>query len=207
MKKEWKREDKAYYLPKNRPELIEIPLFQYYTIRGTGNPNDPFFGGYISTLYSLSYAIKMSPKQKREPANYIDYTVYPLEGVWSLTEDGIRNYNGILDKNQLSFTLMIRQPDFVTDLYAKDTIERIKIKKPNKLLDEVRFERIEEGKCIQMMHIGSYDAESASFQAMEAFAKDMSLKRVGHIHKEIYISDPGRVAEEKMKTVLRFRVE
>ncbi len=207
MKLDWKKGEKIYYLPKEQPELIDIPEFKYFTVRGRGNPNDPFFAKYISVLYSLSYAIKMSPKQNCAPPDYVEYTVYPLEGVWDLTEEGKNDYRGTLDKNKLLFTLMIRQPGFVTEEYAAETIEKTKRKKPDKLLEEVHFERMLEGKCIQMLHIGGYDAEPASFRMMEEYAKSLHLERINRQHKEIYLSDPGRVEKHKMKTVLRFRVQ
>jgi hypothetical protein len=178
MKLDWKKEEKIYYLPKGKPELVDVPEFTYFTIRGKGNPNDPLFAEYISVLYSLSYAIKMSPKQNCAPPGYVEYTVYPLEGVWDLTEEGKNEYGGTLNKNELVFTLMIRQPDFVTEDY-----------------------------CIQMLHVGSYDDEPASFKLMEAYAQGLHLERTGRQHKEIYLSDPGRVEKDKLKTVLRFKVQ
>jgi len=207
MKIEWKKVDKQYYLPKENPEIVVLPSFRFFTICGEGNPNDPFFGDYISALYSLSYAIKMSPKQGCAAENYVEYTVYPLEGIWDLTDIGKKNYNGLLDKNELKFKMMIRQPEFVTEEYAKETIERTKKKKSNRLLEQVVFENIEEGKCIQMLHIGSYDAEPESCSIMEEYAKEQNLVRIDKKHKEIYLSDPGKTAKEKLKTVLRFQVK
>lgn len=206
MKIEWRKIDKQYYLPKDKPEEIIIPRFKYFTICGEGNPNDPLFGEFISVLYSLSYAIKMSPKQGNALENYVEYTVYPLEGIWDLTDIGRKNYNGILDKDELKFKMMIRQPEFVTEEYAQETIERTKIKKRNKLLEQVVFESIEEGKCIQMLHIGSYDDEPRSFKFMEEYARGLNLKRTERKHKEIYLSDPVKTKQDKLKTVLRFQV-
>ena len=101
---------------------------------------------------------------------------------------------------------MIRQPDFVTEDLAYDTLERTKIKKPHLLLEKVKFETIEEGSCVQMLHIGSYDSEPDSFKIMEEFAKSLNLSRTSHQHREIYLSDPRKVPPEKLKTVLRFKV-
>lgn len=207
MKLDWKKDDKTLYLPKKIPELVEVPSMSFFTLRGQGNPNDSFFGDYVAALYAVSYAVKMSPRNKCAPDHYVEYTVYPLEGVWDLTEEGIRTYDGTLDKDKLAFILMIRQPDFVTEAYALDTIERTKAKKPNPILGDVRFERIAEGLCVQMLHIGGYDEEPASFADMEAFAEGRGLKRVSKAHREIYLSDPKRTAREKLKTVLRFKVK
>jgi hypothetical protein len=207
MKLDWKREDKALYLPKNSPELMEVPSFSFFTVHGQGNPNDSFFGEYVAALYALSYAVKMSPKSNCAPEGYVEYSVYPLEGIWDLTEEGIRTYDGTLDKEKLAFTLMIRQPDFVTEDYAREIIERTRLKKPNPALGVARFIRLKEGSCVQMLHVGGYDDEPASFAAMEAFAKERGYKRASKTHREIYLSDPKKTAREKLKTVLRFKVE
>jgi len=207
MKHEWKKLEKKFYLPKNNPEKIVVPKFKFFTIKGKGNPNDDFFAQYIGVLYSLSYAIKMSTKTGIAPENYHEYMVYPLEGVWDIDEAAKKNYTGILDKNSLLFNLMIRQPDFVTDDFASDILARTKKKKPHELLDAVNFETIEEGDCIQMLHLGSYDNEPKSFKQMEMFATECNLKRKSLVHREIYLSDARKTASEKLKTVLRFQVE
>ena len=206
MKKEWRKEEKNIYLPKNAPELITIPAFKFFMIEGEGNPNEPFFEEYISVLYALSYAVKMSPKSGNAPAGYEEYTVYPLEGVWDISESAKAENKTALDKNQLVFNLMIRQPDFVTDEYAASIIALTKKKKPHALLDNVKFGTIEEGPCVQMLHMGSYDAEPASFELMEAFAARQGVKRTSKIHREIYLSDPRKVSPDQLKTVLRFQV-
>jgi hypothetical protein len=207
MKYDWKKDDKQYYLPKVRPETIVMPEFRFFSIEGKGNPNDDFFAEYIGVLYSLSYAVKMSPKQGFAPKDYFDYTVFPLEGVWDIDDDAKNNFNGIIDKNSLVFKLMIRQPGFVTNDFALESIERTKKKKPHVLLNNVKFEAIEEGLCVQMLHSGSYDNEPVSFKMMEEFTTLENLKRTSHRHREIYLSDARKVPAEKLKTVLRFQVK
>ena len=207
MKHEWKKNEKHFYLPKNKPELISIPKFKFFTIEGSGNPNDDFFAEYIGVLYSLSYGIKMSPKKGIEPKGYFDYTVYPLEGVWDLNEEAKKSFNGTINKNDLVFKLMIRQPDFVESDFALQILEYTKKKKPHDLLEKVRFEEIIEGDCIQMLHIGSYDDEPASFRIMESFAKQENYRRKTKTHREIYLSDARKVSPEKLKTVLRVCIE
>ena len=207
MKHDWKKNDKQFYLPKEKPELTTIPEFKFFSIEGKGNPNDDFFAEYVSILYSLSYAVKMSPKQGCAPKDYFEFAVFPLEGVWDIDDQAKESYNGTLDKNSLVFNLMIRQPAFVSEGYALETIERVKKKKPHKLLDKVRFETIEEGACVQMLHCGSYDSEPESFKKMTLFAHEKGLTRMYMNHREIYLSDARKDAPEKLKTVLRFRVE
>jgi hypothetical protein len=206
MKHDWKKNDKQFYLPKNKPETIVIPEFKFFSIEGKGNPNDDYFAEYIGVLYSMSYAVKMSPKQGFAPKDYADYSVFPLEGVWDIAEEAKKNFNGVLDKDSLVFKLMMRQPDFVTSEFALETIERIQKKKPHQLLEKVKFEAIEDGLCVQMLHEGSYDSEPASFHKMQEFADTNNLKRISHIHREIYLSDARKVSAEKLRTVLRFKV-
>ena len=206
MKHDWKKEEKAFYAPKNKPEQVYLPAMNFFSIRGEGNPNHPAFAEYIAVLYSLSYAVKMSPKSGRAPVGYYEYSVYPLEGVWDITEDAKQKPMETLDKDALVFNLMIRQPDFVTNAYASDVIEQVKKKKPHSLLDKVRFETIEEENCVQLLHLGSYDNEAQSFATMEAFAESEGLVRKYKTHREIYLSDARKTVTEKLKTILRFQV-
>ena len=204
MKIEWRKHEKAYYLPKNVPEKILVPSFNFFSIKGTGNPNSAVFGDCIAALYSLSYAVKMSYKWDAPPEMYSEYTVYPLEGVWDIA-DKSKYVEGFLNKDNLVFELMIRQPDFVTAEFAKHILNITKQKKPNPLLDFIDFKSVEDGLCIQMLHLGSYDDEPTSFERMEQYAVENNLKRVSKIHREIYLSDPRKTVEEKLKTVLRFK--
>ncbi|MBU1074575.1 GyrI-like domain-containing protein, partial [Patescibacteria group bacterium] len=111
------------------------------------------------------------------------------------------------NKNDLVFNLMIRQPEFVTNDFFKKLLGIMKKEKPLALLDKVKYKQIEDGKCIQMMHVGSYDDEPASFKLMEEFAEEQGLKRASRKHREIYITDARKVAPERSKTVLRFKVK
>jgi hypothetical protein len=207
MKLDWKKQDKKYYLPKEEPELVHIPELKFFSIRGQGNPNDDFFGNYIQVLYSLSYAIKMSPKSGLAPLDYFEYSVYPLEGIWDLKENAKIETKSLFDKNDLEFNLMIRQPDFVNADFANKIINIVKKKKPNNLLENVIFETITDGKCIQMLHVGPYDNEPASFKQMEEFTVKLGLIRPVHYHREIYLSDVRKVSPNKLKTVLRYKVQ
>ena len=205
MKYEWKKQAKELYLPKNKPEIVTVPNFKFFMIDGKGNPNDEEFFEAIGVLYSFSYAIKMLPKKDIIPEGYFDYTVFPLEGIWDLAEEA--RALEILDKNSLIYTIMIRQPDFVTDELVQKVIKDVKTKKPHALLDKVKFNSIEDGFCVQMLHLGSYDDEPKSFSIMEDYCMQNNLKRTTKIHREIYISDARKIQPDKLKTVLRFKVE
>jgi hypothetical protein len=198
--------EKNFYLPKKKPGIIEIPKFNFFSVSGKGNPNDEFFKEYIGVLYSLSYAVRMSPKNGYAPDGYYEYTVFPLEGVWDISEEAKKNFSE-LNKDDFVFDMMIRQPDFVDETYAEKIIQITKKNKPHELLDEVKFVSIEEGKCVQMMHMGSYDSEPESFKMMAEFTSEQGFKRSSKKHREIYLSDPRRANPEKLKTVLRFRIE
>lgn len=203
---EWKKTEKEFYLPGTRPEFKVIPPYRFFSIKGKGDPNDKAFAEYIGVLYSLSYGVKMSPKKGFAPSGYFEYSVYPLEGVWDISEEAKKLPSLKLDKSSLVFNLMIRQPDFVTEEFAAEIISKTKIKKPHPLLGDVSFNTIAEGPCIQMMHIGSYDDEPASFRLMEDFCNEKNYKRESKIHREIYISDARKVNKDKLKTVLRFKI-
>jgi hypothetical protein len=203
---EWKKAEKKFYLPGTKPELIRIPAYRFFSIEGKGDPNDKFFAEYIGVLYSLSYAVKMFPKKGVAPEGYHEYKVYPLEGVWDISDEAKKNPSAKLDKSTLIFKLMIRQPDFVTQEFADEIIELTRKKKPHALLENVIFNASEEGNCVQMMHIGSYDDEPESFRKMEDFCLENNFKRESKRHREIYLSDVRKVSPEKLKTVLRFKI-
>ncbi len=207
-KHEWRKKEKYYYIPKAKPEVVDIENFKFIQIKGSGNPNSEEFSQKIGTLYSIAYAIKMMPKKDYTLDGYFEYTVYPLEGVWSLDEEGIEKMkNNIFDKDNLTYNLMIRQPEFVTKEFFDIALQRTKTKKDNKYLDDVVFGEIEDGMCIQMMHIGSYDDEPKTFKVMQEFCQENNLNIKSMNHREIYISDFRKTAKEKLKTVLRYRVE
>lgn len=147
----------------------------------------------------------MMPKQGYTPEGYFEYTVYPLEGIWDLTEEGRKLDK--LNKDELVYTLMIRQPDFVNEEIVERAFERIRKKKPHKYLNDVRFDTMEDGLCVQMLHVGPYDNEPETFKIMDEFTMNNNLERVSLIYKEIYLSDVRRVQPEKLKTVLRYKVK
>lgn len=206
MKHEWRKAEKGLYLPKNHPIHILVPEMKFFTIQGKGNPNDPAFENYVAALYALSYAVRMSYKKGLAPDGYFEYTVYPLEGVWDISEEAKVKNSGTLDKDELVFTLMIRQPDFVDKPFFEKMLVLTRQNKPIPLLDKVKFESLNEGDCVQMMHLGTYDDEPATFAKMEDWALENGWKRLSKIHREIYLADPRKTDPEKLKTVLRFQV-
>lgn len=205
MKHEWRKHEKDLYLAKQIPRLLTIPKQKYLVIKGIGNPNDEEFSEKIGVLYSMAYAIRMMPKQGYTPKGYFEYTVYPLEGIWDLTEEGRKL--DMLDKDELVYSLMIRQPDFVTQEIVDKAFESTQKKKPHRFLQNVIFTTIEDGLCIQMLHVGSYDEEPTSFKVMQEFEIANNLERREFVHREIYLSDFRKVEASKLKTVLRYSVQ
>lgn len=207
MKLDWKKDDKRYYLPKAEPEYALIPPYKFFAIDGAGDPNGQEFPAYIEALYVASYALKMSPKKGNAPADYVDYAIYPLEGVWDISDEA-KARGGAWDKGSLVFTLMMRQPDFLSEDFALSVIKTLAATKAKKnpLIGRLSFQLIEEGPCVQMLHLGPYDDEPASFARMEVFAIERGLTRRSKIHREIYLSDARRVEPAKLRTVLRFKV-
>lgn len=207
MKHEWRKREKKIYLPKAKPEIVDIPTFQFITIDGAGNPGGKLFSECVGALYSLAYGIKMSAKKKMGSHGFYDFTVYPLEGIWDITEEAKKDFSGTINKDDLVYKLMIRQPDFNEADYLREILNKLKSKSSNRLLEKLAFEEITDGKCIQMLHVGSYDNEPESFAEMEKFAAENGVKRLSKVHREIYLSDARKVATEKLKTVLRFQLE
>lgn len=200
---DYKKHYKSLYLPKAEPTIIDVPRLSYIMISDTGNPNGERFVENVEALYSLSYAVKMSCKSNDVPEGYYEYTVFPLEGVWDLLDKSKPS----TDKDNYMYTIMIRQPDFLTDeLFAK-FLEKTKIKKTNPSLDKVVFGEMTEGLCCQLMHIGSFDDEPASFARMDDFCEKNGYERSELTHREVYLSDPRKTEASKMKTVLRYAVK
>lgn len=202
-KVDYKKDYKQLYMPKTVPEIVEAPSIPFLMISGSGDPNGEDFARATEALYSLSYAVKMSYKNDDVPAGYYEYTVFPLEGVWDLLD----YTKPATDKSNYKYTIMIRQPDFLTEEWFERFLEQTKRKKHNPFLEKVCFKAAADGLSCQMMHIGSFDSEPESFARMEEFCSEQGYIRASKIHREIYLSDPRKTEPTKLKTVLRFQVE
>lgn len=205
-KYEWRKAEKDVYLPKHI-ELRHLPAQKYITIDGVGNPNQPDFTKHIESLYPIAYGIRMALK-RGELGDPFEYTVYPLEGLWT-TSDGSRG--ATLNKDALVYRIMLRQPDIVTpELFAAAQAAAF-TKKQNPLMHQVQFDVFPAETVVQGMHIGPFATEGETFAKMTTFAEVNQLTRIPMVdefqHREIYISDFRKTAPEKLKTLLRFRVE
>ena len=205
---DYKKEYKDFYMPKNKPSIVEIPKMNYIAVRGKGNPNDEE-GEYkktIGLLYGIAFTIKMSYKGTHKIDGYFEYVVPPLEGFW--WQDGRVgiDYN---QKEELNFISIIRLPDFVTKKDFDWAIEEA-TKKKKQDFSKVEFLTYDEGICVQCMHVGSYDNEPATVELMHKYMEengyvlDITDKR---FHHEIYLSDPRKCNENKLKTVIRHPIK
>lgn len=197
---DFKKEYKELYQPKSKPQITAVPPMNYIAVRGTGDPNEDG-GAYqqaISVLYAVAYTLKMSYKTDYKIAGFFEYIVPPLEGFWRQDDvDGV-NY---ADKSGFHWISVIRLPDFVTKTDF-DWAVQTAAKKKHLDCSSAEFLTIEEGLCVQMMHVGSYDDEPASVAVMDeylaqnGYANDLTAER---LHHEIYISDPRKTAPENAK--------
>ncbi len=203
---DFKKEYKDLYLPKAKPNVIDVPDMVFIMVDGKGNPNTS--GAYknaLEILYGLSYSIKMSKMSGTQPKGYFEYVVPPLEGLW-WGEDGYFDGTNITDKDKLCWTSMIRQPEFVTQEVFESAKQVLNKKKPELDLTLARLVSYTEGLCAQIMHIGSYDDEPATIGVLERFIVESGYKNdisENRKHHEIYLGDPRKTAPEKLKTVIR----
>ena len=205
---DFKKEYKEFYMPPKKPSIISIPKMNYIAVRGTGDPNSEE-GEYkesIGLLYAVAFTIKMSKMGSHRMAGYFDYVVPPLEGFWWQDGSDSIDYS---HKENFHFISAIRLPDFVTADEFNWAVEEASRKK--KLdLSKVEFFPYDEGLCVQCMHIGSYDDEPKTIEAMHEYAvqngyvPDICAER---LHHEIYLSDPRKCAPERLKTVVRHPVK
>ena len=205
---DFKKEYKEFYMPKNKPEVVSVPKANYIAVRGKGDPNEEG-GAYqqaISVLYAVAYTLKMSYKTDHKIEGFFEYVVPPLEGFW--WQYG-REETDYTDKGSFQWISVIRLPDFVTQEDFKWAAETASKKKKIDCTS-AEFLTIEEGLCVQIMHLGPFDEEAASVALMDAYihkcgyANDLTETRR---HHEIYLSDARKVAPEKWKTVIRHPIK
>lgn len=207
MKYEWRKKEKNLYLPKQKPVVLDIPEQSFISLPGQGDPNGSDFKERLQVLYPMSYGIKAEYRKycKDKEVEFDDYVVFPLEGVWSLTEAGQKMDH--LDKNEFIYDIMMRVPDFVPSEVVEEAIKNVKEKKYQPLMDELEQKKYSKKQVIEILHIGKYDDEPASFELMNQECSKLNKKRVSMIHREIYLSDARRVEPDKLKTVLRYEIK
>ena len=207
-----KKQYKDLYKPSaKKPEILEVPRLQFAMVdgaieKGHSPGNSPGFQEAVQALYGISYTLKFTFKKRK--TNAIDYPVMALEGLLWLTAGDVFDIN---IKDNWSYTLMIMQPDIVTQEIFEEAREQVRQKRGDSpALSRLRLAHFEEGLCVQIMHIGPYATEPATIERMRTFAEENGYRDcVGHErkHHEIYMSDPRRAAPDKLKTVLRHPLE
>lgn len=205
---DFKKEYKEFYMPKNKPEIVTVPKANYIAVRGKGNPNE-IDGAYqqaISILYAVAYTLKMSYKTEHKIEGFFEYVVPPLEGFW--WQD---NVDGIdyADKAAFNWISVIRLPEFITQ---KDFEWAVKTASEKKKLDcsSAEFLTVDEGLCVQIMHIGAFDDEPQTIALMDEYIAQNGYENditESRLHHEIYLSDARKVAPEKWKTVIRHPIK
>ena len=194
---DFKKEYKEFYMPKNKPEIVNVPKMNYIAVRGKGNPNDEV-GEYqkaVGVLYAVAYTLKMSYKTDYKIEGFFEYVVPPLEGFW--WQEGVEGID-YSSKSTFNWISVIRLPDFVTE---KDFEWAAETAAKNKKIDcsSAEFLTVEEGLCVQIIHNGPFDDEPATVAIMDDYIKqngyvnDINEKR---LHHEIYMSDARKVAPE-----------
>jgi hypothetical protein len=206
-----KKDLKHLYMPSaKRVELVQVPCFQFAMIdgaieKGSEPGKSPSFAEATQALYSISYTLKFMLKKRK--TNAIDYPVMALEGLWWV-EDGVFD---ITIKDNWFYTLMILQPDVITEEIFSEGMDQVRKKKGDSpFLSKLRLEKFEEGQCVQTMHIGPYATEPATVERMRVFALENGYQDrvgLGGKHHEIYLGDPRKADPAKLKTVLRHPVE
>lgn len=207
MAHDFKKSEKALYSPAKKPHIISIPPMQFIAVRGQGDPNEEggSYVGAVEMLYGIAYTLKMSYKGDHKIEGFYEYVVPPLEGLW--WQKGVMGFDPTR-KDQLHWISMIRVPEFVKEKDFAWAVETA-TKKKKKDFSKAEFFRYDEGLCVQCMHIGPYDEELPTVEAMDTYAEqngytlDFSRERM---HHEIYLGDPRKTAPVKLKTILRHPV-
>jgi hypothetical protein len=198
-KVDFKKELKQFYQPSGKTfEVVDVPPMQYLMINGHGDPNTaPEYQEAVEALYAVAYKLKFMSKKELGR----DYVVPLLEGLW--WSERMESFTSQLDKNQWDWTMMILQPDWITPKMVEAAAQEVEKKKGLPALVKLRLETLDEGLCVQIMHTGSYDDEAPLLAQLHSeFIPHHGYEEAGK-HHEIYLSDPRKVAPEKLKTVLR----
>ncbi|MDD7146874.1 MAG: GyrI-like domain-containing protein [Lachnospiraceae bacterium] len=204
---DFKKEYKEFYLPKEKPQIVTVPKANYIAVRGQGNPNeaDGAYQKAVGVLYAIAYTLKMSYKTGYKMEGFYEYVVPPLEGFW--WQEGVEGID-YSDKSTFHWISVIRLPEFVSKADFEWAVKQAEQKKKMDL-SSAEYMTIDEGMCVQIMHIGPFDEEPATVEKMDrylaenGYENDLTSER---LHHEIYLSDARKVEPEKWKTVIRHPV-
>ena len=205
---DYKKEYKEYYMPSKKPVIVEIPKMNFIVVSGKGDPNleGGEYGKAMNLLYGIAYTLKMSYKGDHKIEGFFEYVVPPLEGFW--WQDAVEGID-YSRKDAFQWISLIRLPDFVTKMDFEWAVQEATAKKKTDF-SEVKFLTYNEGLCVQSMHLGSYDDEYATIEAMADFAEENGYVidiTDSRYHHEIYLSDPQKTDVSKLKTVVRHPIK
>lgn len=202
MKVDLKKQMATYDAPRGRFEIVTVPPMRYLAIDGQGDPNTAqAYADALATLYPVAYALKFLSKRELNR----DYVVMPLEALW--WSDDMAAFTSARDKSRWRWTAMILVPDWIDDARVEAAVQAVRMKGGAPAIEELRVEALDEGLCVQTLHVGPYDAEGPVLEAMhDDFIPANGLRMTGR-HHEIYLGDPRRTAPEKLRTILRQPVE
>ncbi len=192
------KKHKAEYIAPKTPTLVQTGPASYLAIVGQGEPGGKEFTAKIGCLYSVAYTMKMARKAAGR-----DYVVCKLEGLWWGDDEADDFFR--LPPQQWNWKLLIRVPKFITANDRERAVHTLREKGKSPEVAEVKLETIDEGQCVQMLHIGPYSQEEKTLAAMAAFVEGQGLSLDG-LHHEIYLSDPRRIPPERLRTILRHPV-
>ena len=194
---DFKRELACYSAGRNRPQVVDVPDLRYLMIDGHGDPNTPAYEAAVSALYPVAYTLKFASRDILGR----DYVVMPLEGLW--WADDMGTFTAARDKSRWDWTLMTMVPDWITAEAFDEAVGGLRAGQPPERLADVRLQSLAEGRCVQALHVGAYDDEAELLRRMhEEFIPAQGLRMTGR-HHEIYLSDPRRVAPDRLRTILR----
>ncbi|WP_206448401.1 GyrI-like domain-containing protein [Agrococcus sp. KRD186] len=192
-----KRELDAYRAKRGELRLVDVPPLQYLMIDGHGDPNTaPAYREALEALYPLAYALKFA--SRRELGR--DYVVMPLEGLWSAAD--MDAFTVARDKSRWDWTLLMLVPDWIDRALFDKAADAVRTQGAPARLDEIRLAPLEEGRCVQTLHLGAFDDEGPVLERMHAWLEAQGLQKGGR-HHEIYLSDARRVEPAKLRTILR----
>lgn len=209
---EFKAIDPAdYKAAVDKVEVLELEPRLFAWIDGRGSPGSQAFQGAVEALYAYSYAVRMSGKSPPPPPGWFPYAVGVLQGRWDVSAESA-GYDPSA-KEDLCWTLLIRQPLFLDDALHGDCLERTRGKVGRKAestasaLEHLHLGKRDGGRFAQILHVGPYDDEPASFARLESGLVPLGERRAGRHHWELYHGDPRRTAPERMRTILRVELE
>jgi hypothetical protein len=197
VKLDLKRELAYLYGPSAKEvAVVDVPPLNHAMVDGIGDPNSaPAYQEALQALYSLSYTVKFACKRQLD----MDYVVLPLEGLWWTPDMADFSMD---NRGEWHWTMVIMQPAPVTEALFTAALADVRRRKPSPALDRLRFETYHEGLCVQIMHVGPYDAEGPTIARLHAYAAENGYLLAGK-HHEIYLGDPRSTDPAKLKTVLR----